>query len=112
MVIYNNTKKTLIAGKTKIADNFISRLKGLLETDSMDEGTAMVIRPCNSIHTIGMKYPIDVLFLDKHDKIIKIERNMQSCKFAFCRKASYVIELPSGTAKKSGTTDGDMITFL
>ncbi|NLH46321.1 MAG: DUF192 domain-containing protein [Acholeplasmataceae bacterium] len=111
MIIYNNTQKTQIAEKAKIADNFFSRLKGLLGTDSLEKGAALVIRPCNSVHTIGMKYPIDVLFLDKYDKVVKIVSNLQSSKFAFCGKASYVIELPSGTVQKSGTIGGDMIAF-
>ncbi|MHC1715995.1 MAG: DUF192 domain-containing protein [Acidaminococcaceae bacterium] len=112
MIIKNLSKKTAIATEAKIADNFITRLKGLLGSDHLEEGRALIIRPCNGIHTIGMNYSIDVIFIDKNDKVIKIVVDMPSRKISTCSNASYVIETPSGVVSMTNTTVGDIISIL
>ncbi|MHC1717118.1 MAG: DUF192 domain-containing protein [Acidaminococcaceae bacterium] len=112
MIINNISKKIAIATEAKIADNFITRLKGLLGTDHLKEGSALIIRPCNGIHTLGMKYSIDVIFIDKSDKVIKIVSDMPSRKISTCNNASYVIETPSGVIRMTNTTIGDIISIL
>ena len=111
MIISNVTQNSIIASDAALADNFISRLKGLLGTDKLDTGKALIIFPCNSIHTFGMKYPIDVVFLDNHDKVVKINEAMPVNRFALCSKSNYVIELPAGTIEATGTVVGDKISL-
>lgn len=112
MIIKNTTQNTTIATDAKIADNFISRLKGLLGASRLESGGALIIRPCSSIHTLGMKFAIDVIFLDKHDKVVKIMNNMKAGRFSLAWGASYVIELPSGVADTTNIRVGDMIAIL
>lgn len=111
MIIRNITQNTIIASDAGLADNFITRLKGLLGTNQLDTGRALIIRPCNSIHTFGMKYAIDVVFIDKQDSIVKIIQDMPAGRFSLCSGSSYVVELPAGTIKATGTVVGDKISF-
>ena len=111
MIIKNHTRNTLIASSAGLAVNFMTRLIGLLGTKKLDKGKALVIRPCSSIHTIGMKYAIDVVFLDKQNKIVKIINDMPAGKFSLCSGSSYVIELPAGTIEATGTVVGDKISL-
>lgn len=111
MIIKNINKNTSIASNAGLADNFLSRFKGLLGTKQLETGKGLVIRPCSSIHTVGMNYDIDVLFVDSEDNIIKVIRNMPASKFSLCRKSSYVVELPAGSIDATGTVVGDKISL-
>lgn len=111
MIIENVTQKKIIATDATLANTFFARLKGLLGTKNLGTGKALLIRPCNSIHTIGMNYAIDVLFLDKHDSIVKTIKEMPAGKFSLCSSSCYVIELPPGTIEATGTVVGDMVSL-
>jgi hypothetical protein len=83
----------------KIADTPFLRIKGLMFKKEINEG--LLIKPCNSIHTFFMRKNIDVLYLDKHGKIIKIVHAMKPWKIGpLILKAKAVIELPENTIKK------------
>ena len=109
-MIRNSTRNTCLATEPRLADSFFSRLKGLLGTKKLAEGAALIISPCSSVHTFGMSYPIDVLFIDANDKVVKIVNALEPGHIAACRSGSYVIELPAGTAQNSLTQIGDRIT--
>ena len=109
MRIENGTKATLVAGHAWVADCFWKRLKGLLGTKSLKVGQGLVIKPCNSVHTFGMTYPIDVLFMDSDDRIVKIIAGMKASRMGMALGSSYVIELPIGTAKGTMCMVGDLL---
>lgn len=111
MIIKNLNKNTSIANNAEVANNFLTRLKGLLGTKQLGIGTCLVIRPCNSIHTFGMNYDIDVLFVDSCDNVIKVINNMPPSRYSLCRKSSYVVELPAGTIEATGTVVGDKLSL-
>lgn len=108
-MLINCTKQIAIANKCLLADTFLKRLKGLLGTNSLPEGNVLIIKPCFSVHTCGMKYSIDVLFIDEYDNIIKIAANLQPGKVVCCRKSYYVVEMPAGTVEKYKIDIGDKI---
>ena len=112
MIITNVTQNTIIASDAVLAKTFFVRLKGLLGTKKLDTGKGLVIRPCCSIHTVGMNYDIDVVFVGSDDNVLKVVGNMPANRFALCRKSSYVIELPAGTIEATGTTVGDKISLI
>ena len=112
MPVVNRSKGTLIAAKVRRADSFFSRLKGLLGTDSLPEGESLLIYPCSSIHTLGMNYPIDALFVNSQSIVVKVEKELSPGSLAGASKAHYVIELPAGTADKTVCQIGDRIAVL
>ncbi len=108
-MIINYEKNTILAYQEKTADKFFSRLKGLLGTDHISCGDSLIIYPCNSVHTFGMNYPIDVLFVSEQHIILKLVTDMKPGKVSYCPKSDYVIELPAGTVKKTNTELGDFL---
>ena len=110
MPVINITKETWLATKVRKADNFITRLVGLLKRTHLGPEEALWLMPSKGIHTIGMKFPIDVLFLDKNCVILAIVSGMMPYRISGVHLRGFsVLELPSGTIKKSHTEVGDRL---
>lgn len=110
MPVINITKKTWLATKVKKADNFLTRLVGLLKRSNLGPEEALWLMPSKGIHTIGMKFPIDVVFLDKRNVVVAVVSGMLPFRIGGVRLRSYsVLELPNGTLKKSRTDVGDQL---
>jgi hypothetical protein len=110
MKIANITKGTVLAGQAVVADTIFKRLKGLLGEKEIVNGQALVIKPCSSIHTFFMRFPIDILFVGKDNKIIAAISSLpafRASKIYF--NAAYVIELPAGLLKATSTSAGDLL---
>ena len=108
MPVINLTKQTWLATKVRKADNFFTRLIGLLKRTTLGPEEALWLMPSKGIHTIGMKYPIDVVFLDKAHHVIGLIPSMAPYRLSAVHLRGYsVLELPNGTLKKSRTEIGD-----
>ncbi|MDH5581460.1 MAG: DUF192 domain-containing protein [Bdellovibrionales bacterium] len=99
MVEYRVSCKNMpVAEKVFLANDPISRMVGLMFRSGLHEGEGLLIRPCNSIHTFFMRFNIDVLFLDKEYRVLKIIRNLRPWRMTrMYFKASQVLELQGGT---------------
>ena len=111
-----NYKRTLtdngaVIGNTYIADTPFLRLRGLLMRPPLDDDSALLITPCNSVHTLFMMYPIDVIFIDESHNIVKIVENLKPWRIAFCFRAKQVLELRSNGVKDNGFELGDRVSF-
>jgi uncharacterized protein len=100
-----------IANKVQLADQFWSRLKGLLGRKELEESEGLIIYPCSSIHCFGMQFPIDAVFLDENKKIIKVAENMPSKARASAKGGKYVLELKAGMVLKKQIRAGDYLEF-
>ena len=109
MNVINVTRQSLLVEQGEIALCFWSRFKGLLFKSAFSAGQGILIKPCSSIHTIGMSYPIDVLFMDRADRVTKIVVGMKPYGIASCSGSAYVIEVPIGTVLRTGTQVGDQV---
>jgi len=109
--IHNQSRDTLLADRAEIADTSKARKTGLLKHDRLEIGEGLWINPCEGVHTAGMKFPIDVLFLDKRRKVVKIRAGMPRWRVAACLWAHSVVELPSGTAAATKTMAGDQLAL-
>jgi Uncharacterized conserved protein len=109
MQIINLTTGKTLATDARMADTFFSRLKGLLGTSGLAAGEGLVIKPCNSIHTFGMSYPIDVLFADAAGRVARTAAGLSPQRMMLCRGSRYVVELPPGTLAHTGTVAGDYL---
>ncbi|HXG50519.1 MAG TPA: DUF192 domain-containing protein [candidate division Zixibacteria bacterium] len=110
MPVINLTKKTWLATKVRKADNFLTRLIGLLKRSNLAPEEALWLTPSKGIHTIGMKFPIDVVFLDKSNVVLAVVSGLLPYRISGVYLRSYsVLELPSGTLKKSRTEVGDKL---
>ncbi len=82
-----------------IANTFWKRLVGLLGQKALPEHTGLILERCNCVHTIGMKFPIDVIFLNEERSVLSITTNLKPCRIARCRGATTVLECNSGEAE-------------
>ena len=113
MKVLNINNQTILGTKVLKAESFFQRLKGLIGTEFLEEGTGLLIAPCSSVHTCFMKYPIDVIFLDEYDKILHIIHSMQPYRFSpIVKGAKKVLELPAGICFSTGTAVKDQIELI
>lgn len=111
--VLNFSKGDVLLEDVIIAKSFFARLKGLLGVDSLAEDEGIIIKPCNSIHTMGMKFNIDVAFIDKNNKVIHIINEMPPGKFSpIVRGGSYIIEGKGGTFKRKKLSVGDILEIM
>jgi hypothetical protein len=109
--VHNPSRETTLADRALIADSSKTRKVGLLKHHSLEPGEGLWITPCEGIHTVGMKFAIDVVFLDKRRKVVKIRPSMPRWRMAACLWAHSVLELPSGMAAATKTVRGDQLEF-
>jgi len=110
MPVINVTKKTWLATKVRKADSFVTRLVGLLKRRNLGPEEALWLMPSKGIHTIGMKFPIDVVFLNRDNVVLQAVSGMRPFRVSTVQLRGYsVLELPAGTIKKSQTEAGDRL---
>jgi uncharacterized membrane protein (UPF0127 family) len=109
--IRNTTKNTVLATAADVADTSLKRNIGLLKHKSLPAGEGLLITPCEGVHSIGMKFPIDVLFLNRKRQVVKVRATMVPFRIALCLSAHSVLELPAGTAAATTTVRGDILEF-
>jgi len=107
--LYNLTRNTVVAEDTRVAATFWGRLRGLIGCKQLDLGKALMIVPCRSIHTWFMRFPIDVLFLDREMRVIH-RATVEPWRFGPVVKDAWrVVEMPAGLIGCSATTVGDKL---
>ena len=109
--IVNTTRGTIIADRASIAGSSAERRTGLLKHSKLLEGEGLWIAPCECIHTFGMKFAIDAVFLTKKKKVAKIAAGLPRRRLAMALLADSVLELPAGTALRTDTRIGDQLIF-
>ncbi len=109
LVIRNLTRQTTVADRAILANTSATRRTGLLKHESLQDGEGLLIVPCEGVHTFGMKFPIDVLYLNKKRIVLKIKPEMPRRRMSFCLSAHSVLELPAGMAARTGTVVGDQL---
>lgn len=103
---------TVIATDVSFALERRERSRGLLVRDSMARGEALVFPRCRQVHTFGMRFAIDVLFLDKDNVAVRAYRGLAPGRLtAWVRRARMVVELPSGALEAASLEVGDTVTF-
>ena len=108
VLVYNKTKQTFLARRLKVADSVLSRLVGLLGRRRLEPDSGLWIFPSRGIHTLGMLFAIDVVFLDRDMKVVALRERVRPFSMTgLYLNAESVLELPSQTISKSGTEVGD-----
>jgi uncharacterized membrane protein (UPF0127 family) len=106
-----NSKGRILADRAEIADTSAKRRTGLLKHTGLEPGQGLWIAPTEGVHTFFMKFPIDVLFLSRQKKVLKVRGRMVAWRVALSFRAHSVLELPAGTAEATGTIAGDQLSF-
>ena len=110
MRIDNVSRGTTVATNAVQAANFLTRGRGLMMAPPLPEGGGLVLDPCNSIHMFFMRYPLDIIFLDKAGSVVFMYRGIKPWRVGrIVRGAKLAIELPEGAIAASGTEVGDRL---
>jgi len=110
-VIYNLSKNKVLAEDVRVADSFLARLKGLMfDKDIPPLKSALVIKPCSSIHSFFMRFPIDVAFVGSDGRVLKILRSFKPWRIASPVIGSkMVIEMAEGAFGDGKISVGDVL---
>jgi len=110
--VINVTRGTVLGVNVRTAQGFFGRMIGLLGKNRLDEGEGLWISPCSSIHSIGMRFVFDALFIGSDGKILLLYEGFQMNRISgVVRDARGVLELPAGTIRRTGSKVGDEIRF-
>ena len=112
LYVYNKTRETFVATDTMVAASYLSRLVGLLgKTRNWAQlGRGLWIIPSSGVHTIGMLFPIDLIFLNKEKEVVHIEEHVRPFRISkVSLRAESVLELPAHAIYRSGTKVGDRL---
>jgi len=108
-MLLNSRTSRSIAGSVEVADTSAARRKGLLGRDHLDPSHALLIVPCFSVHTMFMRFPIDVIFIDRAGVVVRVARNLGPWRIAGTWRAHAVIELAAGVVKDGDVQPGDRL---
>jgi len=100
-----------VCGDCVIAERMFPRMKGLLGRRSLAEDEGVLLRPASSIHTAFMRFPIDVAFLDRDNRVVRVASNVEPWRVAAARGGKQVLELKAGRAQAVGLKAGDVVVF-
>jgi len=89
-----------------VASTPLARMRGLLARPPLRQGEAMFITPCNMVHTLGMGYPIDVVFLGRDGLVLKVAPHVGPRRMRGCLRAHSVLELAAGEAARQAIAPG------
>lgn len=93
--------------QAELAVTPFARLRGLLGRTGLSPGTGLLITPCSAVHTAFMRFPIDVVFLDRMQRVVGLREALPPWRIAGCRHAAKVLELPAGEARRLRLGLGD-----
>jgi uncharacterized protein len=110
--VLNQTRDTIVATAADVADTSAERRTGLLKREKLERGEGLWISPCESVHTFFMKFAIDLVYLDKKKRVRKVRHAVPPWRLSVCWTAYSVLELPAGTAAKTGTQRRDQLLFV
>jgi uncharacterized membrane protein (UPF0127 family) len=108
--VENVTRGQTLVSMGRVADNPWTGFRGLMGSPPLTRGEGLLIVPCSSIHTHFMRFPIDVLYVDRDMQVIAILHSIRPWRFGQIHPRSrFVVELPAGTAEKTNTQVGDRL---
>src|SRR5580765_4581995 len=100
---------SVICGRCEVADTAFTRMRGLLGRRVLPPGQGLFIEPAWSVHTWFMRFPIDVVFLDRDLCVLRIAESVRPWRIAGKRGARAALELAAGTAERAGLAVGDVL---
>ena len=112
MRVFNQTRDVPLITQGRLANTFWLRLRGLLGAAPLQQGEGLILAGEKSIHTLFMGFAIDIVYVDKDYRVIRIDPNMVPYRLgSFVAKSAYVLEMPVGTIAQTDTKIGDQLKF-
>ncbi len=109
VTLMNGRTRRLVASDVELALTRASRRRGLLGREGFDPCAALILVPCAAVHTAFMRFAIDVVFVDRHGRTLKIVRELAPWRIALSPLAHSVIELAGGSLRSRDVSIGDRL---
>ncbi|MDD2215875.1 MAG: DUF192 domain-containing protein [Eubacteriales bacterium] len=112
MKVYRLEYKGELIGMVYLADTFITRFRGLIGR-KLKKNEGLLLKPCSQVHCFFMSYPIDVIYLTKEGKVLRIDDNMKPGTIGIrIKESKSVLEMPAGSCKEKGIIAGDWLNLI
>lgn len=99
----------VVCQRCAVADGPLTRMRGLLGRSQLGAGEGLLLKPASSVHTFFMRFPIDVVFIDREGHVTRVIRALRPWRVAGSRKARAVLELPAGACARDEITPGSCL---
>ena len=111
--LLNATRGGAVVVQAERADHFWRRAVGLLGRHSLPPGTGLWLLPCGAVHTLGMRFALDLIFLDRENRVVRLIRNVSPWRFFVTggARVASVIELAAGWLPSDALTEGDQFEW-
>ncbi len=108
--VENTTRNVTLLDAGNLADNPWTRLRGLIGVKDLPAGKGLLIKPCHGVHCMFMSIPIDVVYVDRENRVVAVDHTMKPWHMGkIYSKSAFVIELPAGSVGPTGTQPGDQL---
>lgn len=112
MEVYNETKQRLVAPNVRVGRDLVSQLVGLIGRKELPPGEGLWLPFCSGVHTLFVRFPIDVVLLDSEMQVLALVRDLKPWRATrLFRKARHALELPAGAIAAAGIDLGDRLTL-
>jgi len=109
--VENATRGSTLLAQGKVADGHWTRLRGLVGVKQLAPGAGLLIKPCHGVHCMFMSIPIDVVYVDRSDKVVAVDKAMKPWAIGkIYGHSAYVIEMPAGAIDATHTQPGDQLS--
>jgi uncharacterized membrane protein (UPF0127 family) len=112
LTIINTTRSTVVCERALLADRPLLRMRGLMGRRTLPRDRGILLCPAPAIHSVGMRFPIDALFLDRDLVVLRVVEGLRPWRAAAQRGAHAVLELAPGESARRGVRVGDRLTSL
>jgi uncharacterized protein len=110
--VVNTRADQELGNRVALADTWLTRLRGMIGVPVPQPGEGLLLSPCTSVHMYGMRFPLDVAFLDRAGKVMAVYPSLPpGSRTRWHRDATHALELPAGTLGRSGTILGDVLVW-
>lgn len=109
--IQRQSDNNVLFDQTNITQTAWERLRGLLAYPRLEKNQALLITPCSSVHMFGMRYPLDIAYLNKRGEVIKTVSSLRPMAVSMCVGASATLEMPVDSLNKHNIKKGDVLTW-
>lgn len=110
--VVNTGRNHELGTRIRLADAWLSRLRGMLGLPAPAAGEGLLLTPCRAAHMFGMRFPLDIAFLDAKRAVVAVYHSLPpGSRTGWHRNALHALELPAGTLIGSGTAVGDVLAW-
>jgi len=109
--IRRSSDGAVVCDRCEMPHSAFGRMRGLLGRDGLEPGSGMLIDAAPSVHMFFMRFPLDVVFVDRDMKVVRVVERLRPWRVAGARRAAAALELPAGAAAAAGVNVGDILVL-